>query len=82
MPVLTFRTGGVKGNLHQSDFDVIDEDEAYILTAKIFAVSTYRLLKDGAKAAKKLKEEYRPRFRSKEEYVEFMNQFNKVEEER
>lgn len=82
MPVLTFRTGGVKGNLHQSDFDVIDEDEAYILTAKIFAVSTYRLLKNGAKAAKKLKEEYRPRFRSKEEYVEFMNQFNKVEEER
>lgn len=80
MPVLTFRTGGIKGNLHQNDFDVIDEEEAYILTAKIFAVSTYRLLKDGAKLARQLKEEYQPRFSSKEEYVEFMGQFNKVEE--
>lgn len=80
MPVLTFRTGGVTGGLHQSDFDVVDKEEAYILTAKIFAVSTYRLLKDGAEVAKKLKEEYHPRFHSREEYVEFMNQFNRVEE--
>lgn len=80
MPVLTFRTGGVTGGLHQSDFEVIDKEEAYLLTAKIFAISTYRLLKDGAGVAKKLKEEYRPRFGSKEEYIEFMNQFNRVEE--
>lgn len=80
MPVLTFRTGGVTGGLHQSDFQVVDEEEAYILTAKIFAVSTYRLLKDGAQLAKKLKEEYKPRFHSKEEYVEFMDKFNQVEE--
>ena len=49
------------------------------LTAKIFAVSAYRLLKDGAKVAKRLKEEYHPKFRSREEYVDFMNRFNKVE---
>lgn len=79
MPVLTFRTGGIVGNLHESAFDVVDEEEAYILTAKIFAVSAYRLLKDGAKVAKRLKEEYHPKFRSREEYVDFMNRFNKVE---
>lgn len=80
MPVYTFRTGGIRGDLHQSNFEVVDEEEAYLLTAKIFAISTYRLLKDGAKAAKQRKEEYKPRFRSREEYVDFMNQFNKVEE--
>lgn len=80
MPVLTFQTGGITGDLHRSDFAVVDEEEAYILTAKIFAISAYRLLKDGAKAAKKLKEEYKPRFTSREEYVKFMDQFNRVEE--
>ncbi|MBO5198491.1 MAG: amidohydrolase [Lachnospiraceae bacterium] len=79
MPVLTFRTGGVKGGLHQSDFEVVDEDEAYILTAKIFAVSAYRLLKDGAALAKEIKEGYQPVFASREEYVEFMDRFNRVE---
>lgn len=80
MPVLTFQTGGVSGGLHQSDFKVIDEDEAYILTAKIFAVSAYRLLKDGAKLARKIKEEYQPVFPSKNEYTAFMDQFNRIEE--
>ena len=80
LPIYTFRTGGIKGDLHQSNFEVVDEEEAYLLTAEIFAISTYRLLKDGAKAAKQRKEEYQPRFRSREEYVDFMNQFNKVEE--
>ena len=80
MPVLTFRTGGVGGGLHQSDFQVVDEDEAYVLAAKIFAISAYRLLKDGASLAKKLKAEYKPRFQSKDEYVAFMDKFSKVEE--
>ena len=35
IPVLTFHTGGVLGGLHQTDFSVVDEEEAYILTAKI-----------------------------------------------
>lgn len=80
MPVLTFRTGGVTGGLHQSDFKVVDEDEAYILTAKIFAVGAYRLLKDGAALAKKIKAEYHPVFSSREEYAAFMDQFNQIEE--
>lgn len=80
LPVYSFRTGGMAGDLHQNNFDIVDVDEAYVLTAKIFAVSAYRLLKDGAKAARRLKAEYNPRFHSREEYVEFMNQFNKVEE--
>lgn len=80
LPVITFRTGGVTGGLHQTDFRVVDEEEAYILTAKIFAVSAYRMLKDGAQLAKQVKESYHPVFASKEEYIEFMDKFNSVEE--
>lgn len=80
MPVLTFHTGGVKGGFHQVDFDVTDEEEAYIITAKLFALSAYRLLRDGAVLAKQEVENYKPRFKNKEEYIAFMNRFNQIEE--
>ena len=80
MPVYSFNTSGVTGGLHQTDFTVVDEDEAYLLTAKIFAISAYHMLKDGAALAKSLKAQYKPRFASRAEYVEFMDRFNKVEE--
>lgn len=79
-PVVSFLTGGIGGGLHQADFEIIDEEEAYITTAKIFALSAYRLLRNGAAAAKKLVDDYQPRFKNKEEYIEFVEQFNKVEE--
>jgi metal-dependent amidase/aminoacylase/carboxypeptidase family protein len=80
MPVLTFHTGGIKGGLHQIDFDVTDEEEAYIITAKLFALSAYRLLRNGAMVAKQEVENYKPRFGNKEEYIAFMNKFNCVQE--
>lgn len=80
MPVLTFHTGGVNGGFHQVDFEVVDEEEAYIITAKLFALSTYRLLRNQAALAKQEVENYRPRFANKEEYIAFINQFNRIEE--
>lgn len=80
MPVITFNTGGAKGGLHQSAFEITDEEEAYILTAKIFALSAYRLLRDGAATAKRVVKEYHPKFQNKEEYTAFMDRFNCVEE--
>ena len=65
---------------HASDFDIIDEDEAYVLTAKFYALTAYRLLKDNARVAKKVKEQYRPIFANKEEYIDFMEKFYSVEE--
>lgn len=80
MPVYTFRTGGMSGGTHQSDFAIVDEEKAYVLTAKIFALSAYRLLKDGAALAKKLKAAYTPVFASKEEYGAFLDRFDCTEE--
>ncbi|MCH5273104.1 MAG: amidohydrolase [Lachnospiraceae bacterium] len=77
-PVLCFNTGGAAGGAHSSDFDITDEELAYIVTAKIFALGAYRLLKDGARAAKKEVEEYKPVF-TKEAYIEFMDSLIKTE---
>lgn len=80
MPVITFKTSGAAGGLHQTEFAITDEEEAYLLTAKIFALSAYRLLKNGATAAKKIVTDYKPKFQNKEEYIAFMDSFCNVEE--
>lgn len=77
-PVLCFNTGGAEGGAHSSSFEINDEELAYIVTAKIFALGAYRLLKDSAQAAKKVVEEYKPIF-TKEKYVEFMDSLIKTE---
>jgi len=51
MPVYTFNTGGVKGGLHQVEFEVTDEEEAYIVTAKMFC--TWSLWTFERKSSKK-----------------------------
>ena len=68
LPLLQFHTGGMCGSGHNPSYDVGNEDTAYLLTAKLFALITYRLLKDGAAEAQKLKDGFKPLF-SKEQYL-------------
>lgn len=77
-PVLTFNTGGKVSGLHSVDFDIVDEELAYIVTAKIFALSAYRLLRDGAVRAGKIVQDYKPVF-TKDEYIKYMDSFIKEE---
>ena len=77
-PVLTFNTGGKVSGLHSVDFDIADEELAYVVTAKIFALSAYRLLRDGAVKAKEIVANYQPIF-TKEEYIKYMDSFIKTE---
>lgn len=77
-PVLTFNTGGKVSGLHSVDFDIADEELAYIVTAKIFALSAYRLLRNGGVKAKKIVQDYQPVL-TKEEYIEYMDSFIKEE---
>lgn len=73
-PVLTFNTGGKVSGLHSVDFDIVDDELAYVVTAKIFALSAYRLLRDGAVKAKEIVANYQPIF-TKEEYIKYMDSF-------
>ena len=62
--------------MHQVDFSVVDEETAYIITAKIFALTAYGLLKNGAVRGRELAQNYKPRFKSSSEYAEFMKRFD------
>jgi amidohydrolase len=77
-PVLQFSTAGYTGDFHSSNFDIIDDDLAYITTAKIFALSAYRLLRNGAAEAKDIKHKYKAKF-SKGEYLAYMDSKIKTE---
>ncbi len=79
LPVLQFSTGGATGNMHSEKFQVYDEEIAYITTAKIMALTAYRLLKDNGKEAGKIKAEFKPKF-SIEEYLEYMDRFENIYE--
>nr|WP_269205823.1 amidohydrolase [Clostridium botulinum] len=64
--------GGVSGNLHTKDFKVEDYNAALILPAKLMAMTVVDLLFDNAKIGNKIIEDFNPTFKSKEEYIEFL----------
>lgn len=69
LPVVNFTHGGVTGDLHSANFAVVNEDTAYIMPAKMMALSVYHLLKDGAKLAKETINNFTPVF-DRESYTE------------
>ncbi|MDO4519948.1 MAG: amidohydrolase [Eubacteriales bacterium] len=73
LPVLNFTFGGFSGKLHGSDFKITDKQTAYILPAKMYALMTYRLLKDKAVLAREIMEDYVPVF-DKESYCKYVRQ--------
>jgi amidohydrolase len=79
LPVLGFYTGGVAGGAHTDQFQITDEEAAYITTAKIFALSAYKLLKDNAAKAREIASNYQPKY-TKEQYIKFMESLIRKEE--
>ena len=80
LPVITIRTGGCIGGLHQTDFAIADPDGAYVLTAKLLALSAYRLLKDGAAAGRRVKAGYRSVFPDRAAYTACLEELRGVTE--
>ena len=78
MPIIHPMIGGVKGNLHTRDFEVVDEDRAYILPAKAMALTVVDLLYNDASIAKNILNNFKP-VMTKEKYLDFMESIDKVE---
>ncbi len=78
LPLYQFNTGGYTGELHNSNVRVTDEQLAYVETAKIFALTAYRLLKNQAEAAKKVLAGFHPTL-TREEYFAFMEENDRTE---
>ena len=60
--------GGVTGGGHSVNFKMTDPDRALVISCKVLAGVIYRLLEDGARLAKKVIEEKKVPFASKEEF--------------
>ena len=68
MPGLHPMIGGIAGRGHARDYAMVDPEMAYVVPAKIMAMTVIDLLHDGAKAGEQVKAEFKPRM-SKDEYL-------------
>lgn len=71
VPVVNFTFKGFEGKLHGADFKITDPEKAYILPAKLLALTVYKLLKNGGQEAKKIVKSYTPVF-NKESYIQYV----------
>lgn len=71
VPVVNFTYKGFEGKLHGADFKITDPEKAYILPAKLLALTVYKLLKNGGQEAKKIAKSYTPVF-NKESYIQYV----------
>lgn len=68
LPVINFTHSGVAGGLHSADFCVTDEEKAYVLPAKMFALTVYHLLKNHAEIANNNRKSFVPAM-TRQEYI-------------
>ena len=71
IPVVNFTFKGFEGKLHGADFRITDPEKAYILPAKLLALTVYNLLKNGGREAERIKNSYVPVF-NKDEYIQYV----------
>jgi hypothetical protein len=71
MPSLHPYAVGATGQGHGNDWQIADPYVAYVLPAKLMALTAVDLLAEGAQEAKRLLDGYRPRM-TKDEYLAFM----------
>lgn len=71
MPALHPHVAGFSGAGHGSDWAIKDKYQAYVLPAKLMAMTVIDLLAGGAKGAKGILDGYQP-LMSKDEYLTFM----------
>jgi amidohydrolase len=78
MPTIQPNVAGFSGTFHGSDFALVDQYLAYVLPAKLMAMTVIDLLAGDAAGAKAILDEYTP-LMTKEEYLAFMRGNNRTE---
>lgn len=76
MPVSHPWIGSIKGVLHGKDYEIFDEDMAYIRPAQMMACTIVDLLFDEAQEAEEIMRNYKP-LMTKKEYLDFLATFDK-----
>ena len=75
-PVLHALTSGISGGLHTKDYQIINEDDAYIIPIKIMCFTIIDLLVDNAKGANKIINEFKPSM-TKDDYIKYLKDIEK-----
>jgi amidohydrolase len=78
MPTLHPFVGGGQGNPHGADFSIADPELAYIVPAKLLAMSVIDLLSDDATAARAVLKAFKPNL-SKKSYLDFQKRLFRTE---
>ncbi len=73
IPCIQPTMGGFSGTAHSRDFGIANPDAAYILSAKILAMTVIDLLYDKAKSGTEIKNTFKP-VMTKEEYIRYLDQ--------
>ena len=73
MPGVQFRAYGAVGHGHGTDYFIKDPDKACVNAAKAQLFVAEALLENDAMKAKEIIEAYEPQFKSREEYIAFMD---------
>lgn len=76
MPIVHPHAGGQKGTSHGSNFCIADPVAACVDSAKMQLGMLYLLLSDGAKRAKEILQNFKPRFASKKEFLDYVDSLN------
>ena len=76
MPVVHPYSRGSKGNPHGDDYYIEDKESACIKSAKWQLVMLFMLLENDAKRANEILSQFKPAFKSKEEYFEYIDKIN------
>ena len=71
LPIVNFTFKGFEGKLHGADFKITDPEKAYILPAKLLALTAYKLLRNGGEKAKEIQNSYTPFF-DKDSYIQYV----------
>ena len=76
MPVVHPYSAGAEGTGHGKDYHIENPVAACVDCAKMQLGMLLILLSDGGKRAKKVIEEFKPQFASKEDYLAFVDELN------
>ena len=76
MPVVHPYAGGAVGKAHGNDYYISDPTAACVDCAKWQMAMVLLLLGNGAERAKNIVKDFKPRFASKDEYLNYLREFN------
>lgn len=77
MPTIQAYVGGAVGTEHGADYFIEDKETACVDAAKIYAVVVRMLLENGAEKAKEVISNYKPFFKTNDEYFEYKDKINR-----